>query len=764
MKESLVKTSGKLAQAAKSYSIKLIFAKTMYFISAMLISRGYIFGSCYPFGLSLSASVPGKMLFPTLIGSIFGYLVPLRLGQGMRYISTVISIAAIRWALSDVEKIKNHMFYTPMVVFMSSIVTGLAVNCADGFSTHGVLITFFECLVASIVSYFFDTSFKIVKSKKIYNLNMKELSCIVASLSVSLISLSGINIHGISIGRVLGITLTLVSAYCFGVIGGCIAGISVGVIFILPSFGLSYISGAYAFAGMICGAFSSFGRLGICISFTPAYLLLCLSCMDFMQSSGRIYELLFGLLVFYVLPNSVFGFLKNNAIYINSTKNNYSSDFASKRLKLISDCFASSCRCLEKIELEAESISKTSFEETGIECVKSYCSGCGMRKLCWDQNCKSTYFSVKNIIHEIAKSDKALSNLKNCNKQNEIIKRITALKRDFSSYEAVKNQTREFKSIAMHHFEDISHLLSDISGEMKCENNIPETALKIKKLLCKKNIKSEDILCKKINDKIFLNIKIGIFEKNKFDEKLLKDISSLIGRKMGNPIFNMIDNNCIVNIAEKKNYEVNFSVSQHACNGGKFCGDSCRCFEDEEGNFSVILSDGMGTGGGAAIEGTLAAELTKHFMKFGMNFSLALKIVNSVMLLNAKSETLAALDILSINLFNAEAKFIKAGSPTGFIIHENEIEKINFSSLPIGILSDVSSSSRTVKLNPGDIVVMVSDGVTDLGEKFVAELFNNMNTRNVSEISKYVVSMAARERKNTEDDDITAIAIKISEI
>lgn len=387
-----------------------------------------------------------------------------------------------------------------------------------------------------------------------------------------------------------------------------------------------------------------------------------------------------------------------------------------------------------------------------------------MRKFCWDQNCKSTYFSVKNIIYEIAKSGKALSSLRNCKKQNEIVKRITALKKDFSSYEAVKNQTKEFKNIAMHHFEDISSLLSDISGEIRCENSMPETTLKIKRLLFKKNVKSEDVICKKIGERIFLKIKTGIFEKSKFDEKLLKEISSLLGRKMDKPIFNMIGNSCIVNISEKKNYEVSFSVSQHACNGGKFCGDSCRCFEDDEGNFSIILSDGMGTGGGAAVEGTLAAELTKHFLKFGINFSLALKIVNSVMLLNTKSETLAALDILSINLFNAEAKFIKAGSPSGFIIRENEIEKINFSSLPIGILSDVSSSCRTVKLNSEDIIIMVSDGVTDLGEQFITELFKSIKTKNVSEISKYVVSMTAKERKNGDDDDITAIAIKISEI
>ena len=89
-----------------------------------------------------------------------------------------------------------------------------------------------------------------------------------------------------------------------------------------------------------------------------------------------------------------------------------------------------------------------------------------LKKIKKEGHCiKNTFWVEKNNLIENINTDEEYIAFAIGKKQNEIIKRITALKRDFSSYEAVKNQTKEFKSIAMHHFEDISHLLSDISEE-----------------------------------------------------------------------------------------------------------------------------------------------------------------------------------------------------------------------------------------------------------------------------------------------------------
>ena len=770
MKESMVKTGSKLAKMAKNYSLRVVFAKAMYFISAVLISRGYILGSYYPFGLSLSASVSGRMLIPTLMGSVFVYLMPLRLGSGMRYISTVIAIAAIRWALSDVTKIKNHVLYTPLVVFMSSIVTGLAVNCADGVTFHGTMITLLECLVAAVATYFFDTSFKAIKSKKIYTLSLAEFVCIAISISISLLALSEISLHGVSIGRIFAVTLILISSYCFGVTGGSVAGISSGVIFALPSFGINFVSGSYAFAGMLSGAFAPFGKLAVCGAFIPAYAIVCFRSGDVTGMISRLYELTFGMIIFCSLPSKTFNFLKNicpGRASPESKNEGSKNKEAFWRLRGVSDCF-SSMNCLDKVQIEALNPSKFGLEEACLDSIKSYCSSCGLRKLCWDKNCKSTYECMRKAIKEtpeIDDFDSSANILGNCRKPENILQRIRSIKRDFSSCELVRSQAKEFKTIAQRYFDDISYLTASLACEFK--NHISydeEISSEINKILAENGIKPENVSCKKIGGRLFVEIETGIFEKTRFSEKVVKVISDLSGRKLDEPVFNMTKNSCIIRLHEKKIFKADFSVTQHACNGGKFCGDSCRCFEDGEGNFNAILSDGMGTGSSAAVEGSIVAELAKQFLKFGIGLNCALKLINSVMLFNTKSETLTTLDVLSVNLFTGEAKLIKAGSPATFVIHEGEIRKINFSSLPVGILNDVSASGEVFKLMPQDTVIMLSDGVTDIGEDWVLNILKKINTENLSEISKYIVSEAVKARSSERDDDITVLAIKISEV
>ena len=77
LKNEAVKTYGKIFDFAKNCSMKLLFVKAMYFVSGILISRGSVLGSYYPFGISLSASVPGAVITPAVVGTLLGYIISL---------------------------------------------------------------------------------------------------------------------------------------------------------------------------------------------------------------------------------------------------------------------------------------------------------------------------------------------------------------------------------------------------------------------------------------------------------------------------------------------------------------------------------------------------------------------------------------------------------------------------------------------------------------------------------------------------------------
>lgn len=79
------------------------------------------------------------------------------------------------------------------------------------------------------------------------------------------------------------------------------------------------------------------------------------------------------------------------------------------------------------------------------------------------------------------------------------------------------------------------------------------------------------------------------------------------------------------------------AIAQHVCNNGSLCGDHCTYFNDGLGRMVMIVSDGMGSGGRAAVDGAMAAGILAKLAKAGISFDCALRIVNSALLV--KSET-----------------------------------------------------------------------------------------------------------------------------
>ena len=243
MKNILATNNQKTFHNTLSYSAKLIFMQSIYFVSGLLISRGNVLGNYFPFGMSMIAAVPTKNMLSSIAGVIIGYLF---IPKAIRYISTIVAIAAVRWTLNDLDKIKKHPLYQPIVAFVPTFITGLALSSVDNFDSTSIMMNFTEALLSAATAYFMYKSYRSTLSRS-YNISYQDFACISITLCVVILSLSSISLGTMSLGRILAIIIILLGATCAGVSGGSITGIASGVIFSLPSFGLSYISGSYAF-------------------------------------------------------------------------------------------------------------------------------------------------------------------------------------------------------------------------------------------------------------------------------------------------------------------------------------------------------------------------------------------------------------------------------------------------------------------------------------------------------------------------------------
>src|SRR5690606_15404101 len=92
---------------------------------------------------------------------------------------------------------------------------------------------------------------------------------------------------------------------------------------------------------------------------------------------------------------------------------------------------------------------------------------------------------------------------------------------------------------------------------------------------------------------------------------------------------------------------------------------------------------------------------------------LAIKSVNSVLMLRSSDEMYATVDLAIIDLYSAKTTFMKIGSTPSFIKRGDEVLPVTASNLPIGILKDIEVDLVEHQLVPGDLLVMMTDGVYD---------------------------------------------------
>ena len=178
----------------------------------------------------------------------------------------------------------------------------------------------------------------------------------------------------------------------------------------------------------------------------------------------------------------------------------------------------------------------------------------------------------------------------------------------------------------------------------------------------------------------------------------------------------------------------------------------------------MILCDGMGTGRPAAVDGSLAAELTARLLKAGFTAELAARLVNVALALKSDEESGATLDLISVDLYTGTARIFKAGAAPGFLVHGGRARPVGDISLPIGILGGVNGQSRVVHLAAGDYAVLVSDGLLVDGPSWVAKQLELSAAAGdpPEKVAQILVETArARAEQTGRPDDITAAVLRL---
>lgn len=213
---------------------------------------------------------------------------------------------------------------------------------------------------------------------------------------------------------------------------------------------------------------------------------------------------------------------------------------------------------------------------------------------------------------------------------------------------------------------------------------------------------------------------------------------------------------------DRQRYSPKVTVRTESKTGYNVSGDTVIYFE-RENKFFVILCDGMGSGDDAMHQSRLTARLFEKFLKAGFDKETSLRMINSALALKADQESFSTVDILEIDTETGESEFLKIGSAQSFIKRKKEIGVISSKSLPVGILDNIEAEPIRCKVEIGDIIVMVSDGVSEAGcgvlkSDWIKKLLL-LEKRKPWEVADLIIEGAKARAKFS--DDMTCCVIKI---
>ncbi len=222
------------------------------------------------------------------------------------------------------------------------------------------------------------------------------------------------------------------------------------------------------------------------------------------------------------------------------------------------------------------------------------------------------------------------------------------------------------------------------------------------------------------------------------------------------------EDKCYLSFKHGTPFDAVYGLAQATKDGSEKCGDTYSVTRICEDRLLIALSDGMGSGTQAENVSSASLSLIESFYKAGLSSPLILGTVNKLLSINTE-DTFTALDVSVIDLKTCSADFVKYGSPYGFILGEKGIKIVEGNSLPLGIIDELKPSVCTSSLCDGDIVLLLSDGVSDAfgssGE--IIDFLRAQVAKNPQTLADNTLKKALELNEGIRKDDMTALAIRI---
>ena len=764
-----------------------IFTMVVTLASGAMLSRvgfGFVEGLYLaPFGIGYLLSVAKKSdvkrMFLVFATVLLGYLT-----GGSKNIDIIlyISLATVILLCKFVCNALNKEFKN-RIAFLSIIITSLAVGLLMGEQSFEINLVFSLAKAIVIIPVFYILNYAIGCMQEIntnYFYSTEELISIAILSCLVIAGIGNFVIFGVEIRTIIALAMVITTAYAAGSNSGAILGITMGIIIGIANNDLLVATTMYGICGLIVGVFKETGKIFSFLAYLIS-LFMILTYTGNVTVHSIIEVVLAGIIMMLIPEKNIKEILRE---LNNEEKSKIISDAQVEGIKLeFVDRLESLRGSLTAVATSIESLSgneKLLMKNKGAAMVESLadrvCQECEMNSKCWGRELHSTFSDFGELMLSCESKKIYLPkdlNLK-CVKRSTLLKSAEELFSTYTINEALKSRLIEGRSVVANQINNMSTTVASILGDF---NNNVDSCLQIDKLLRKTLVKNKiryNNIYSYTDRKGHLKIKIKIdsYDGESYCRNSIIPIISELVRTSLNIAedgckINPETNECSVTIEEAYKYNVSSYVSFNVKDGEKYSGDSYSFGKNKVGEYVTIVSDGMGSGPEAGLESEAAIELIEKFMEGGFSEVTMLNAVNSIMGMKfSEDEKFTTLDMNSIDLYTGEIEFIKVGASMSFIKKGTEVEVVNSSSLPFGILDDINITPIKKKVKQGDIIITISDGVIDVDKGNIGDYswivdYLKGEQNNPELISRDILDLAKKKCDGKVLDDMTIVVSKL---
>lgn len=754
----------------EKYDTGILLAAAGMHISAaavgFIMSRGAVLGNLLPFGISFIAGCSLTYTPAAATGVFLGYFIPAIGSGGFKYIAAAFAVVAVKLLLGGLKRLSSNPIFLSAMAFLASFLTSAVTLSGLNFNFLSVLC---ESLFSAMGAFFVCRCFNSFKNAAA-GLRADELAALSVLIGMALTGINGFTFNGISLGHILGIAVILTAAKYGGILSGSVSGITVSFAMCLS--GVSgEIAVVYAFTGLIAGVFSSFGKYvqtAVPLVFSLAGSVMSGSPVLIAQT---VIEAALGSALFLAVPRRAGIRLgKLFSAYPRLSAPDGVKRSLSMRLDIAAGALCDVSDTVEQVAAELSKINSPDFGSVITAVEQDACAGCKLRLHCWESKRDDTLKAVLEMTNAVKSGERSPENaapeefkgrcLRVARLANAAYKRYS----DYASRIAAENRIDEVRGVVSDQFDGISAMLSELSRELEKDDRFDNSAAE-KAAAALKNL---DIRVEECSSKTDKYGRMTIEMRVKKDPSLIinklqvmKMVSVVCERDFDIPSVSENGGEIFIVLNEHAALRVDVGVEQKCASDSAMCGDAYKYFFDGRGHFIMILSDGMGTGGRAAVDGAMASGLMCRLIKAGFGYDCSLRILNSSMLFKSTDESLATVDIASIDLFTGRVELYKAGAAPTLVRRSGRTGKAESTSLPAGILREVSFDKAVVRCKENDIVMLMSDGAVSEGTEWIKDEIEGFEGGTAEQLSERICEGAKRRRTDGHEDDITVMTAVI---